>query len=121
MTLRQALFAVHTVVVFWLHRKYLHLSDFFIKKKCSDAVIVFVYTYPQKFSILHSVTYLMVCIPLAWVAPSHRLLLWDSLERSSADGPLAAASVPALEQSVVLTQNGLQQTPKVEIKAPLTF
>lgn len=54
----------------------------------------------------------MVCIPVAWVALSHHLLLWDSLERGSADGPLAAASVPSLEQSVVLTQNGLEQSPK---------
>lgn len=75
-------------------------------------MITFVYSYPQKFSILHSVAYLMVCIPVAWVALSHHLLLWDSLERSSADGPLAAASVPSLEQSVVLTQNGLEQSPK---------
>lgn len=84
-------------------------------------MIVFIHTYPQKFSILHSVGYLMVCIPVVWLLPSHRLLLWDSLERSSADGPLAAASVPSLEQSVVLTQNGLEQTPKVEIKTPLVF
>lgn len=78
-------------------------------------MIVLVYTFPPKFSILHSVAYLMVRIPLAWVAPSHRLLLWDSLEGSSADGPLAAASVPSLEQSVVLTQNELEQTAEVEI------
>jgi len=69
-TLREAQFAVQTVVVFWLHSKYFHLSDFLILKKCGDAVIMLVYTYPQKFSILHSVASLMVCIPVAWVAPS---------------------------------------------------
>lgn len=63
----------------------------------------------------------MVCIPIAWVAPSHQFLLRDSLEGSSADGPLAAASVPSVEQSVVLTQNGLEQAPKVEIKPLLCF
>lgn len=40
-TLRQALFAVHMAVVFWLHSKYLRLSDFFYLKKwqsCSDCI-----------------------------------------------------------------------------------
>lgn len=77
---------------------------FFIKKKKkSDALIVFIYTYPPKFSILHSVTWLMVCIPIAWVLHHLLLLLWDSLEELSSC-PLRAASVPSLAQSVVPAQ-----------------
>lgn len=84
-------------------QKVLSLSFFLLKKKKSDALIVFIYTYPPKFSILHSVTWLMVCIPIAWVLHHLLLLLWDSLEELSSC-PLRAASVPSLAQSVVPAQ-----------------
>jgi len=88
-------------LLFCLHNKFC-LSHFLIKKKKSDALIVFIYTYPPKFSIFHSVTWLMVCIPIAWVLHHILILLWDSLEELSSC-PLRAASVPSLAQSVVLT------------------